>query len=267
MNKVSFLLLVVICLCAIGLIFDWPQVFPKFFELASIENTKFNFHDTPSDFLLKEYETGVSEITLRLEQEKLLFGLKFTLIGGILAILFHARLKETHLTSSSTAEFKEIRDSAVCAGFFWAAVIVSTIIDSRIHFNGDFIIARGLWIKHVIEPFFLSKPLDPSIGWENFLSTVGPLHLKTYPLMRANWNLLTLVIFLLTLSIFALDQNNENIRRINLSGLIITFFGFALTSIHFSYFTPGWNWVVLLLLTLGVFFSLLYYWFPYGGKS
>jgi hypothetical protein len=171
--------------CSILLLIDWGNVFGWFTpdDRQNTINKKQELkignplQDDPSrQFLYRQYETAVQEIQNRLNQENLLFGLKFTLVGGVLALFFSYRLK-----GNNENKLDNLRGSPLAACFFWAAVITSSIVDCRILFNADFIITIGTWINQVVEPAMLD---NHKMGWEHFISTSKLIKSGDYPFLR-----------------------------------------------------------------------------------
>src|SRR5690348_15086130 len=83
------LLFGVLAVVASLLLIDWPG---RWFDQPTVTfSVPVLARDDPArDFLLKQYENAVAEIQMRLAQENLMFALKFSLIGAILALLFGA---------------------------------------------------------------------------------------------------------------------------------------------------------------------------------
>ena len=94
------------------------------------------------EFLDKEYETVVGEIARRVEQEHLLFALKFGIVGGILYTFLQEAFRRGNM---------QYQRSAFGALVAWAAVVVSTIVDLRIAANQSFLVTLGGWTRQYEE--------------------------------------------------------------------------------------------------------------------
>lgn len=231
--------------CSILLLIDWGSVFGWFTpdDRQNTINKKQELKignplqkDDPSRrFLYRQYETAVQEIQNRLNQENLLFGLKFTLVGGVLALFFSYRLK-----GRDESKLDNLRGSPLAACFFWAAVITSSIVDCRILFNADFIVTIGTWINHVVEPAMLD---DHKMGWEQFVSTSKLIKSGAYPFLRFNAHLLTLLLFISTFLLFFINvpkKTKDEVRRVNVIGCAASLVVFGLAGLHYHYSKHIW---------------------------
>ena len=196
-------------------------------------------------FLQKQYATAVAEIQRRIEQECLLFGFKFSLVGAILAFLFTVFLKGTK--SSDSGYFIKIFPSTpIAACICWAAVVTSAVIDCRIEFHSNMMITLGTWIREYVEPFLLPDQrggFRSPVGWEAYLSQGSDLSkTRLYPLLRLNANLLTLMLFSATTLFFSgclgenrQDKNSILTSRFCLFGCLFAILVFLLVSLQFSF--------------------------------
>ncbi len=264
-NIVIFGMWVIISFLAFVLIVDWPQLFSL--QLSSTSNNKSIQHYTltkkSEKFLLIQYDTAITEIQNRIEEEHILFTLKFTLVGAVLALLFTQPLRSNYQGS-----LRSLNTSPMAACFFWAAVITSGIVDCRILFNADFISTLGKWIKNNVEPFFYQ---NPQIGWEHYLSNKAKLiNSSLYPLLRLNNHLLTFFLFFITMLLFALARtttsqsrdnldephtNNDELRFINCFGSSTSFIVFGFAAIHYHYDNLYWPYICFFLVVLGIILS------------
>jgi hypothetical protein len=130
--------------------------------------------DKSIDFIVEEYKTATEEIKLRIEQEHLLFALKFILTGAVFGIVFRYYPGRLHLAQEdggdgiSTEEaYPALRSICLCS---WAAVCVCSIVDVRLQFNTRIISDIGSWIRDCLEPCLVQLPIP---GWETYFSHVG----------------------------------------------------------------------------------------------
>lgn len=229
-------------------------------------------------FLQKEYENAVKEIHKRLEQESLLFVLKFSLVGAVLG-LFFAKGKDDKgdkADKADNARIRRIRKSPAAALFFWVAVITSGIVDTRILFHVDVIVTLGEWIRFHVEPVLLPSSIT---GWETFIPTSGFFGSTSvvYPLLRLNVLLLTLLLFMVGVCMYFWKSKSEVAKgeeervasEISLGGAFVAFGVFFLSGIHYHYDDSRWLWACLICLILG-WLSLLWVWWldqPKVGSS
>lgn len=151
--------------------------------------------------LEKEHETIVSEIRLRLEQEHLLFTLKFGLVGAILWAFLQTAFKQ---------EKSELERTPFAALAAWAAVIAAAIVDLRAMSNQAFIVALGGWSRQY-EQLTLGANGTP-LGWEAFLAD-NLLSRSFYPALRVNSQILTALLFCVTAYVFLFRPEGDNDPR------------------------------------------------------
>jgi hypothetical protein len=152
-------------------------------------------------FLDKEYDTVVAEIARRIEQEHLLFALKFGIVGGILYTFLQEAFRRGNM---------QFQRSAFGALVAWAAVLVSTIVDLRIAANQSFIITLGEWTRQ-FEELKLGVNAVP-LGWEAFLAD-RLLSQSYYPALRVSGQVLTVFLFVFTSALFLLPKDNDSDSR------------------------------------------------------
>lgn len=210
------------------------------------------------------YKTATQEIYHRLEQEQHFYILKFTMIGSLLAVFFRFLLSSgdereagspTNEDKSATgprAIFKlrnprdaidRLRESKIAAFFFWAAVIINCIVDTRLRYNAIICSALGRWIRTLessVEEYGMT-------GWETFFEQQAPI--SSSPLMQVAPTLLTTIVFVLTVVLFlAKEQSTVSLRgniRDSLHPVNLVFGGIAFTIMGFSDLgQPGmpWEW-------------------------
>lgn len=162
--------------------------------------------------LEREHEAIVNEVHMRIEQEHLLFSLKFGLVGAILWAFLQ-------IPSKSDAQF-EITPFAAIAG--WAAVIAAAIVDLRVMTNQSFLITLGGWSRQYEQ---LTLGADGAgLGWEAFLAD-NLLSAQYYPALRVSGQILTALLFCVTALIFLLrPERNRDVAtgRISSAGAIVS---------------------------------------------
>lgn len=206
------------------------------------------------EMLLEQYRVVAGEIQSRIEQESVLFALKFTLAGSILAVLVTTfiRAGAGHPREGPTGGGEWIKHPSVAA-FLWAAVLTSAIVDTRIQFHVDLIIALGGWVRNVVEPALLGTDLA---GWETYLADRGPMESTIYPLLRANAVLLTLVLFAFTVLVFRTSAGQEPagnlVRRICQAGSAGSFVVFWMVGIHYHYQFTLWILICVAIAAAGI---------------
>lgn len=162
---------------------------------------------------LEAYKTATAEIRERINQEHILFTLKFTIIGGILLALF-SMSKSEHFEA-----FIQRRRTAV---FFSAALLTSSVVDIRLRFDIQMVETIGKWVRHIE-----TRLHDPQIlgyqPWESFL------HREMFglgmPVMRSFSLSLTALLYLVTVYTFVILPRGayEGTRRI-IRGCIVVMF-------------------------------------------
>ena len=93
---------------------------------------------TARQTLDKQHEAIVAEIRLRIEQEHLLFTLKFGLVGAILWAFLQTAFRH------DKSEFEQTPFAALAA---WAAVVAASIVDLRVMANQAFLVTLGGWTR------------------------------------------------------------------------------------------------------------------------
>jgi hypothetical protein len=148
----------------------------------------------------------------RLEQEQDFYILKFTMIGGLFAVFFRFLVTNgdgSAEKNKSNVNFKgaldRLRQSKVAALFFWAAVIVNCILDTRLRYNAIICSWLGDWI-HTLETSVDTSQLP---GWETFLDAKP---FSKSPFMQVAPTLLTSIVFAFTVILFMVQKENVSIR-------------------------------------------------------
>lgn len=169
----------------------------------------------------KEREAVVTEIRLRLEQEHLLFSLKFGLVGAILWAFLQ--------TPSKTGSHFDTTPFAALAA--WSAVVAAAIVDLRVMANQSFLITLGGWTRQY-EHLALGAN-SATLGWEAFLAD-NLLGEPYYPALRVSGQILTALLFCVTTSIFLMrpeGQSDPGTTRISGAGAIVSIFIMAMAAI------------------------------------
>lgn len=196
-------------------------------------------------FTMTTYSTAVQEIRYRLEQEQDFYILKFTMIGSLLAVFFRFLLSNDESSGGGRAKdaIDKLRASKIAAFFFWAAVIVNCIVDTRMRYNSVICIALGSWIRSL--ELALDEPALP--GWETFFYQQAPI--SSSPLMQLAPTLLTTIVFVLTVVLFVCKErgdvtirghSSDSLEQVNLVFGSISFAIIAVSSLG----VPGmvWQW-------------------------
>ncbi|OYW72337.1 MAG: hypothetical protein B7Z37_25115 [Verrucomicrobia bacterium 12-59-8] len=245
-------------LASLVLMVDWQPIFGD-----RTEEKKSPVQTSPDPnvqkFLSMQYEAAIKEIQMRLEQESMLFGFKFALVGAVLATFFTTIFKEAGQQTNggrSRSSFLILRSSPMLACFLWVAVITSGIVDCRIQFNVDFIKTLGTWIGTQVEPRLLAGQ-EASAGWEAYLSQSDLMKSRFYPLLFLNAHLLTIFLFL---SVLALTFSSRVARRPDSKGLLVSSVGaggamvvFWLASLHYGYSHTHFCWAGMIRIVALVF--------------
>jgi len=150
------------------------------------------------EMLDKEHEAIVAEIRLRIEQEHLLFALKFVLVGGILWAFLQTAFRQT------TSGFERTPFAALAA---WAAVVAASIVDLRAMANQTFLVTLGGWTRQYEQLTLGSN--GAQFGWEAFLAD-NLLSKSHYPALRVNGQILTALLFCVTALLFLVRVEGDN---------------------------------------------------------
>jgi len=138
-----------------------------------------SLHQGAKAFLEIEYATVTTEIRERIQQEHLLFALKFALIGGLLYSAMQGVLRK------GKVHFERTTFTATVA---WAAVLVAALVDLRIAANQRMIVALGGWVRRY-ESLRLGEQAS-ALGWETYLKGLG-----FHPAVRLSGQVLTALLF------------------------------------------------------------------------
>jgi predicted neutral ceramidase superfamily lipid hydrolase len=203
------------------------------------------------DFLDKEYETVVAEIGRRIEQEHLLFALKFGIVGAILYTFLQEAFRRGNM---------QYQRSAFGALVAWAAVLVASLVDLRIAANQSFLITLGGWTRQYEELKLGANAVH--LGWEAFLAD-QLLSQSYYPALRVSGQVLTVFLFAFTSALFFLPKDNDNDSRTSLVSASCAVLGiFLMTGAAVSRGTgPSAMWLYIafggLAMVLAVFLALM----------
>lgn len=153
------------------------------------------------EFLQREYDTVAAEIRSRVDYEHTLFVFKFTLVGGVLYVLFqHARPNSVQLARTE-----------ITALVAWAAVAVAALTDLRLMANQIFVITLGTWVRRYEELQLGASAV--SLGWETHLSD-SLLSRSFYPQLRISSQILTALLFCVAAGIFLLQPYSSDRRAV-----------------------------------------------------
>lgn len=156
--------------------------------------------------LEQEHEVVVSEIKMRLEQEHLLFSLKFGLVGAILWAFLQTPFK-------TDTRFESTPFAALAA---WSAVVAAAIVDLRVMSNQSFLITLGGWTRQYEELALGAN--GATLGWEAFLAD-NLLSEPYYPALRVSGQILTALLFCVTAALFLMRPEEDiDPRTIRISG-------------------------------------------------
>ncbi len=165
------------------------------------------------DFLNEQYKTSTQEIRNRLEHEHLLFALRFTIVGAMLALIFNTA-KSPNNRKWKNEYYNYLQGFSLIASIGWAAVAVSAVIDVRATFNAEMISIVGSWIR-CVEPLFMFEKIQ---GWETYLDNtwvtnssnvdvknwLDAMHVIIHALLRMDRPLLTWVLYVMVLYFFVI---------------------------------------------------------------
>jgi hypothetical protein len=181
----------------------------------------------------------VKEIQTRIEEEHLLFVLKFSLVGAALGLLFrdmvHAR------TRAGEKSLTTLLRSPTAAALCWAAVGVAAIVDVRLLFNIQIIGELGAWVR-TVEHALLPRKMP---GWEEFFQTRSVLWTSPVsPLLRIDRQLLTWALYLTVYYAFAIrarhDQKDDDVMLVVRVALPTIYCLFALVGLcHYARTAPA----------------------------
>lgn len=180
------------------------------------------------EMLDRQHEAIVAEIRLRIEQEHLLFALKFVLVGGILWAFLQTAFKQTE------SEFDRTPFAALSA---WAAVVAASIVDLRLMANQSFLITLGGWTRQY-EHLILGAN-GAQLGWEAFLAD-NLLGKSYYPALRVNSQILTALLFCVTALLFLVrddGKNDPNTARISAAAGIVAICIMTVAGLSFRHAT------------------------------
>jgi hypothetical protein len=177
-----------------------------------------------------EYKNSVEEIRTRIGQEEILFGLKFTLIGGIMAVLFSL------FKGEEKDYFEKLVQRRRAAAFFSAALLTSVIVDARLRFNAKIIESLGKWVWCMETRELAARTARNFIPWEGFLHF--ELDAGANPLMRYSSHLLTSLLYGVMLYLFVVMPRTVNRSTRTMLGHSGTAFFLILACIAISYDCP-----------------------------
>jgi hypothetical protein len=155
--------------------------------------------DSAKQLIEKQYETAAAEIRLRIEQENVLFGFKFVLVGGTLFLLLQRVFRRRDA---------QVERTAFTALVAWAAVVATAIVDLRMMANQSVMTTLGAWVRQY-EKLRLGSSLH--LGWETFLAE-HLVNQSFYPALHVSARILTVLLFAATGFLFLLSSNAPQSR-------------------------------------------------------
>lgn len=169
----------------------------------------------------REHEVVVSEIKMRIEQEHLLFSLKFGLVGAILWAFLQIPFK-------TGSHFDATPFAALAA---WSAVVAAAIVDLRVMSNQSFLVTLGSWTRQYEELALGAN--GATLGWEAFVAD-NLLSEPYYPALRVSGQILTALLFCVTSSLFLMRTEEDvdpRATRISAAGAIVSIFIMTMAAI------------------------------------
>lgn len=212
--------------------------------VSDVNNISITNSALEGQYLIASYNNAVNEIQNRIDQEHLLFVLKFTLVGAVFGVLFRKGIGVND---------ENIHPSLFC----WAAVCISTIVDARMLVNVDIIQEHGRWIN-TIEQVVLTSGLH---GWETFYSSSPLFNNELSSLLLMDRQLLTWVLYATTVYVFVVKKRGELSTHAGPFLLCFVLFGFL--GLHFYFrFSNGLQvfiplFVIVVLAAWYLFSALL----------
>ncbi|WP_455211505.1 hypothetical protein [Kaarinaea lacus] len=205
---------------------------------ASTAGNAMEINENNKEFVFMQYKTAVEEIRNRIGQEHLLFALKFTIVGGVLGIIFLMR-KTDDLPANDVPRI--IASSPYKALFFWAAVAVSAIMDARMVFNMNIISELGHWVCTV--EAHASNSFE---GWEHYIANSELRKSIASPFLLIDRQLLTWVLYIVAFFLFTVEHSKQNadpedsdaalaVLRISMYANPLCYVLFGFVGIHFYY--------------------------------
>lgn len=205
------------------------------------------------EYLKKEHETAVAEIRLRIEQEHLLFALKFALVGGILYAVQQGL---------SGRRLGVVR-TPFAALVAWAAVIAAAIVDLRVMANQSFIVTLGGWVRQYEELKLGQNAV--SFGWEAYLAD-HLLSRRYYPALRVSGQILTALLFGFNSAVFLVRRNSNNRPTTALVSGICAVISIVLMTVAGMSLRPDGG-ALILYSSLGVTAAALAWWLSRSSRK
>jgi len=211
-KAIAAVFILLICFLPISLFGNYSRILSNAVSGHDVSNTDFcRDAASPStgakiennEFILEEYKTATQEIRARIDQEHLLFALKFVLSGAILSIVFKyyggTVAKQDSIDAEELDENKSNNMRALCL-CNWTAVLICSIVDVRLQFNTRIIADIGAWIRDCLEPTYSNPTV---IGWEGYFFHVGlPKNSPFSDILNGDRPLLTGMLYLFSVFFF-----------------------------------------------------------------
>lgn len=202
------------------------------------------------EFLLEQYKNAVEEIRARIHDDMQIFLIKFSLIGGVLFIMF-----QMHGSNSDTA-LRALTRSPMAAALCWTAAIVAAMVDVRRQFNVDIIVALGYWVSKMETLVLGDKAV---LGWEHFVGVAAPWSSPAYPLLRLSNELITFSLWGMALWIFLpIKGNRANLALVHVARMCGTVFILVLV-LHALHFHDQHRWFPFACGAVGALMLLVFH--------
>jgi hypothetical protein len=200
-------------------------------ELPSLRQQNLLLPKMDSDLLTKlEYSTAVGEIQTRIGQEQTLFLIQLALAALVLGALYgllHTSRSSTDSSQPDRNDAPAVKRHAVQSlgnwvfayAFFWAAVLISAIIDARIRFNSRMMETLGCWV-------YLVESRSGQFFWESYLRADQVFFQPPmYELLRAFPSFITILLFtgIVYFSLVLDDEEPKAMSRWCASGTLALF--------------------------------------------
>ena len=181
------------------------------------------------EYIKLSYNNAVKEIHQRIEHEHILFVLKFTLVGAVLSVLFKNSIYGSARLVEKNDDAVRLQPAIVC----WAAIAISAVVDVRMQVNLAVIRDLGIWVNSLEDAILVSGVK----GWETYFRE-SPLLTNAYsPLMLTDRQLLTWLLYVVTVYWFVLKPEQPD--KANLFPFLLCLLLFGFVGLHFYYRIPN----------------------------
>jgi hypothetical protein len=185
-------------------------------------------------FIAAEFQKGINEIQMRIEDQSRWFQYKFLFVGGLLAAFLglfpYIRLKtsltgEKSLNNSGILLERALRSPPATVAL---ASVCSLSLMIDIHIRGNAIVVNqiGLWIASYIEPFYLNTNVflpGSFVPWEIFLRSGGAMYTDVVNSITFFWPIHILTIFCFLLYFLSTRTSLGKEKRIPIKTEVLSF--------------------------------------------